>query len=94
MSKSYSVYVGDLPTTVSTEQLQNLFCQVGQILHVWINPSYKTITYGFIKFSNKAAAQEACKRFNGLKLDFSQIKVNLSTENDKFNNSSILLELP
>ena len=99
MSKSYSVYVGDLPTTVSTEQLQNLFCQVGQILHVWINPLYKTITYGFIEFSNEVAAEEACKRFNGLKLDFSQIKVKLSekTKNElssEFNKDSILLELP
>lgn len=35
---TYSVYVGNLPTTVSTEQLKNLFSQVGEVLDVWINP--------------------------------------------------------
>ena len=34
---TYSVYVGNLPTTVSTEQLKNLFSQVGEVLDVWIH---------------------------------------------------------
>ena len=99
MTESYNVYVGNLPTTVSKEKLMNLFSQVGEISHVWINPLYETITYGFIEFSNEVAAEEACKRFNGLKLDSYQIKVNLSkkTKNElssEFNKDSILLELP
>ena len=95
---TYSVYVGNLPTTVSTEQLTNLFFQVGEVLDVWINPLYQNITYGFIKFSTEVATQEACKRFNGLKLDYSHIKVNFSmkneTESSISNKDSILLELP
>ena len=98
---TYSIYIGNLPTTISTEQLNDLFCQVGEVLDVWINPLYKDITYGFIKFSTELAAQEACKRFNGLKLNYSQIKVNLSIKNETKNESSnessnkdsILLEL-
>ena len=93
---TYEVYVGNLPTTVSTEKLKNLFSQVGQILDVWINPSYEKITYGFIKFANMVA-----KRFNDQKLDFFQIKVRLSEQTKlklKFKptrpNNSILLELP
>ena len=97
---TYSVYVGNLPTTVSTEQLTNLFSQVGEVLDVWINPLYENITYGFIKFSTEVATQEACKRFNGLKLDYSHIKVNFSIKNETesssyiSNKGSILLELP
>ena len=98
---TYEVYIGNLPTTVSTEKLKNLFSQVGQILHVWINPSYEKITYGFIEFANMVAAEEACKRFNDQKLDFFQIKVRLSEQTKlklKFKptrpNNSILLELP
>ena len=93
---TYSVYVGNLPTTVSTEQLKNLFCQVGEILDVWINPLHEEITYGFIKFSTEVAAQKACKQFNDLKLDYSQIKVNLSETESSYtsNRDSILLELP
>ena len=102
---TYSVYVGNLPTTVSTEQLKNLFSQVGEVLDVWINPLYENITYGFIKFLTEVATQEACKQFNGLKLDYSQIKVNFSIKNEtessnKLSNESsytyrdsILLEL-
>ena len=101
MTNTYEVYVGNLSTTVSTEKLKNLFSQVGKILHVWINPSYEKITYGFIEFANVVAAEEACKRFNDQKLDFFVIKVRLS-EQTKLKlksrpsrpNNSILLELP
>ena len=36
MSYSYQVYVGNLSTAITTEQLKNLFSQVGQVLNVWI----------------------------------------------------------
>ena len=91
---TYSVYVGNIPTTVSTEQLTNLFLQVGEVLDVWINPLHENITYGFVKFSTEVASQEAIKRFNGLKLDYSHIKVNFSLKNESSNKDSILLELP
>ena len=93
---TYSVYVGNIPTTVSTQQLTNLFSQVGKVLDVWINPLHENITYGFVKFSTEVASQEAIKRFNGLKLDYSHIKVNFSMKNEtkSSNSDSILLELP
>ena len=104
---TYSVYVGNLPTTVSTEQLKNLFSQVDEVLDVWINPLYGNITYGFIKFSTEVATQKACKQFNGVKLDNCQIKVNFSMKKTESSNKlsnqssytykdddSILLELP
>ena len=101
MTHFYQVYVGNLPATVSTEKLENLFLQVGQITNVWINPTFKKITYGFVTFPNIISAEEACKRFNDLKLDFSQIKVRLSEQTKhklelkpKRPNNSILLELP
>ena len=78
MSYSYQVYVGNLPVTVTTEQLKNLFSQVGQVLHVWINPLFKKITYGFVEFDNVISAEDACKQFNDLKIDFAQIKVRIS----------------
>ena len=78
MPHSYEVYVGDLPITISKEQLENLFSQVGEVLNVWINQSFKKITYGFVEFTNVISAENACEQFNDLKLDFSQIKVRLS----------------
>ena len=101
MTNYYDVYIGNLSTTVSTEKLKDLFCQVGQISRVWINQSFQKITYGFIGFTNLFAAEEACNRFNGQKLDFFQITVRLSNQTKlkltckpKRSNNSILLELP
>lgn len=99
MSHSYEVYVGNLPTTVSTDELKTLFSQVGQVLKVWINLTFKKITYGFVKFDNIVSAEDACEQFNDLKLDFAQIKVKISeqTKNKlklKKKEPGILLELP
>lgn len=59
----------NLPTTVSTERLRDLFSQAGKINHIWINRSFKEITYGFIGFANLFTAEKACNEFNGSKLD-------------------------
>ena len=98
MSHSYQVYVGNLPTSVSKEQLQNLFSQVGEVIQVWINPSFKKITYGFVEFASVISAEDACEKFNDLKLDFAQIKVRISdrTKNQlklKKKEPSLLIEL-
>ena len=100
MTARYDVYIGNLPATVSTEKLKDLFSQVGQIMHVWINESFKKITYGFIEFANLFAAEKACNQFNGHELDFFKITVKLSNQTKlqlkcKIRpEKSILLELP
>ena len=78
MSYSYQVYVGNLSTTITTEQLKDLFSQVGQVLNVWIKPSFEKITYGFVEFDNVISAEDACKQFNDFKLDFAHITVRIS----------------
>ena len=98
MSHSYQVYVGSLPTSVSKEQLQNLFSQVGEVIQIWINPSFKKITYGFVEFASVISAEDACEKFNDLKIDFAKIKVRISdrTKNQlklKKKEPSLLLEL-
>ena len=96
MTNSYDVYIGNLSTSVSIEKLRNLFSQVGQVLHVWINPLYKKVTYAFIEFANVFAAKEACKRFNNQQLDFYQIKVAISkrSKRDSASDSILRKELP
>ena len=83
MSYSYEVYVGNLSTAVTTEQLKDLFSQVGQVLNVWIKTSFDEITYGFVKFDNIISAEDACKQFDKFKLDITNITVRISdrTEN-------------
>ena len=96
MTNSYEVYIGNLSTSVSIEKLRNLFSQVGQVLHVWINPLYKKVMYAFIEFANVFAAKEACKRFNNQQLDFYQIKVAISkrSKRDSASDSILRKELP
>ena len=80
MTYFYEVYIGNLPTTVSDEQLKDLFSQVGEVISVWINPQFKKITYGFVKFDNVIFAEDACEQFNGQNLNSSQIIVRISEQ--------------
>ena len=109
MSYCYDIYIGNLPTTVSTEQLKDLFSQVGKVVDIWINRQFTKITYGFVKFDNVISAEDACKQFNGQYLNSLQIKVRISEQtkqklqvkskikSDNFvkpKREGILLELP
>ena len=107
MDNCYSIYIENLSITVSRERLQNLFSKFGKISSIWINDSYKRVTYAFIAFNHLIDAKKACEQFNGRKLDEFIIKVNLSKKTEqklkystklkycaKRPNGSVLLELP
>lgn len=98
---NYSVLIKNLCATTTTAELKDLFKEIQEILDIWINRKYKKITYGFAEFSNLYFAEEACRRFDGHKLNFSQIQVRLSDETKRRMelrvrrpNNSILLEMP
>ena len=92
MTESYEVYVGNLPTDVLKQKLEELFSDVGDIVSIWINPKYKQITYAFITFGDYDTANEACKRFDNYELNFSKLKVKMSFKN--VGSKGILLDLP
>ena len=91
MTESYEVYVGNLPTDVLKQKLEELFSDVGDIVSIWINPKYKQITYAFITFGDYDTANEACKRFDNYELNFSKLKVKMSFMN--VGSKGILLDL-
>ena len=107
MDNYYDIFIGNLPASVTREQLQNQFSQVDNIKKIWINESFDKITYAFISFDNLYAAEEACNRFNETELDSFKITVRISektkvktfcckpkSEAEPTNNDgSILLEL-
>ena len=107
MDNYYDIFIGNLPASVTREQLQNQFSQVDNIKKIWINESFDKITYAFISFYNLIAAEEACNRFNETELDSFKITVRVSektkvklfcckpkSEAEPTNNDgSILLEL-
>lgn len=98
---NYSVLIKNLCATTTTAELKDLFKEIEEISDIWINQKYKKITYGFAEFSNLYFAEEACRRFDGHKLNSSQIQVRLSDETKRKMelrvrrpNNSILLEIP
>ena len=94
MSKYFEIYVGNLPVNVSNQQLRELFLPVGEVLHVWIKRQFKTITYGFVGFSDLETCHEACERFDNYILGLSKLKVNISFKNEKKSkDKGILLEM-
>ena len=101
MSKYFQVYVGNLPTNVSNVQLRELFSPLGDVLHIWINRQFKTITYAFIAFADLETCNEACKRFDNYELGLSKLKVKMSFKNEnkeknknKKEEKGILQDLP
>ena len=101
MSKYFQVYVGNLPTNVSNLQLRELFSPLGDVLHIWINRQFKTITYAFIAFADLETCNEACKRFDNCELGLSKLKVKMSFKNEnkeknknKKEEKGILQDLP
>ena len=92
MDNHYDVFIGNLSTTVSNEQLRDLFSEVGKINRIWINRSFEKITYGFIGFDNLFAAEEACNCFNNKEVDSFKITVKVS-EQTKLKSAVRLKEL-
>ena len=83
MSKFFDVYVGNIPVTISQQNLRDLFLPMGQIASVWIKGSHERFTYGFVSFYQLDDAKKACEVFNSGKFDKLMIKVSLSFKNDK-----------
>lgn len=103
MSNSYDVYIGNLSVTISREKLRELFCEVGEILFVWVKQGNLRFTYAFVAFYHLSDAKQACEIFNNQNIDGFVIRVNLSIKTQrnlnscvkkKTNNPGIILELP
>ena len=99
MSEYFQIYVGNLPANVSKQQLRELFSPLGDVVSIWVNKQFKTITYAFIGFTDVKTCNEACKRFDNYKLGLSKLKVAMSFKNEnkeknKESGKTILLDLP
>ena len=98
MTEYYQVYVGNLPTSVSKERLDELFSTLGDVRDIWINPIHAIITYAFVSFDDLNTCNEACKRYDNYELDFFKLKVRRSFKciaiEKKKKEKGILIELP
>ena len=74
-----NLYVGNLSTNVTVDDLKHNFSEVGTVLSaVIIKDKFTSVSkgFGFVEMETEEGAREAIKRFNGGQLDGTNITVN------------------
>jgi len=73
----FGIYVGNLPFSVTSEQLKNAFQSYGKILHceIPVNKNNLSKGWGIIRFETSEQAQEAIKDMNDAKFNDRQVQV-------------------
>ncbi|CAN1353832.1 Polyadenylate-binding protein RBP45B [Linum perenne] len=67
-----TIFVGNLDSNVTDENLRELFGQYGQLVHVKI-PAGKRC--GFVQYANRSSAEEALNRLNGAEVSGQSIRL-------------------
>ena len=73
------LYVGNLPYTVTAEQIRALFEQAGEITDVTVitdRDTGRSKGFGFVEMSTEDEAKEAIRRFNGYSMNNRPLTVN------------------
>jgi len=76
---SMKLYVGNLPFKTSTQDLEQLFGQVGTVESTNIIEDRETGRsrgFGFVEMSSKEEGERAIEEFNGKEFDGRELKVN------------------
>eukprot|EP00743_Colponemidia_sp_Colp-15_P001701 GILK01001858.1.p1 GENE.GILK01001858.1~~GILK01001858.1.p1 ORF type:complete len:217 (-),score=21.05 GILK01001858.1:125-700(-) len=75
------VYIGNIPKTVTWQQLKETFATVGKVLHADVALTEQGVSrgYGLVKFETAADAQKAINTFNNA--DFNGQKVVVKLDN-------------
>ena len=74
-----NIYVGNLPYTVSEDELQELFAQFGAVKSAHIIKDRDTGNskgFGFVEMETEQAAKEAIERLNNFEFKQRTLKVN------------------
>ncbi len=75
------LYVGNLPYTVTEEELRELFSQAGQVTDVALvldRETQRPRGFGFVEMANQADAEKAIQMFNDYDLDGRRIQVSMA----------------
>ncbi len=73
------LYVGNLPYTVTTDQLKSHFAQAGTVTDCVViteGQSGRSKGFGFVEFEKEEEAQKAIEMFNGQDLEGRKLVVN------------------
>ena len=74
-----NIYVGNLPYSMTDEELGELFSQFGQFTSAKVimdRDTGRSKGFGFVEMSDEAAAEEAIKALDGSSVSGRNIKVN------------------
>lgn len=83
---SKGLYVGNLHNSVHEGMLQEIFCQLGQVVDVKVIRDKATgvsLGYGFVKFFNQEHAQAALHALNGRTIYGQELRVNWAFQREK-----------
>lgn len=86
------LFVGSLPFSTTSAQLEELFSQVGKILSLnLITDRYSGQSRGFafIEMSSDAESDEAIKKFNNFEIEGRRIVVNVAKPQEDRSGSSL-----
>jgi RNA recognition motif-containing protein len=78
---SQKLFIGGLPFSTSTEELRELFNQVGGVDNVTVvtdRDTGQSRGFGFAEMATSDAADEAIRKFNGYSLGGRTLKVEIS----------------
>jgi RNA recognition motif-containing protein len=76
---SVKIYVGNLPHTMTEEELQTIFTEAGEVISVKIITDRHTGQprgFGFVEMATKADGQKAISTINGRDVEGRTLKVN------------------
>ena len=79
------IYVGGLPYSTTSERLQELFSQAGEVAEASVvedRYSGQSRGFGFVEMPNSDEAQQAIAQFNGYSMDGRTLTVNEAKPRD------------
>lgn len=83
---STNIYVGNLPFTTDSNDLENLFAEYGSIERAQVVSDRETGRsrgFGFVEMTNDDEAQTAIEELNGKEFGGRQLRVNVAKERSR-----------
>lgn len=83
---STNIYVGNLPFTTDSNELENLFAEYGEIDRAQVVSDRETGRsrgFGFVEMTNDDEAQTAIEELNGKDFGGRQLRVNVAKERSR-----------
>lgn len=81
-----NIYVGNLPFTTDSNELENLFAEYGSVDRAQVISDRETGRsrgFGFVEMADDNEAQTAIEALNGKEVDGRQLRVNVAKERSR-----------